>query len=159
MDGWDARPIAENEPGRAPFWFTRSPEKLTAFVNDAIVWAESNPQIRPEASPTPPLVLLEAWNEFSKRATCSRQWETGPDTEIHLLRHRPALRPRRAVRSRSLTQGLPVRVASPAEGLTSADGGAIAGATITLTAMPVSGICFAGVTTCPAYRVPAPPKR
>jgi len=65
MGGWDARPWGENEPGRPAFWFSRSPQEVTTFVSDAITWAESNPQVRPEPSPTSPLVLIEAWNEPS----------------------------------------------------------------------------------------------
>lgn len=47
-------------------WYARSPQDVAAFVGSGIAWANSNPQLRPEASPTPPLVLIEEWNEFSE---------------------------------------------------------------------------------------------
>jgi hypothetical protein len=58
MDGWDARPWNEGD-----VWFSRSPQDVSRFISDAINWAEENPQLRPEPSPAPPLVLIEAWNE------------------------------------------------------------------------------------------------
>src|SRR6516165_2002723 len=61
MDGWDPRPWAEGN-----VWFGRSPQEVAAFVSDEIAWANSNPQLRPEPSPTPPIVLVEAWNEFGE---------------------------------------------------------------------------------------------
>jgi hypothetical protein len=35
-------------------------------VQDAIQWANANSQVRPEPTPAPPLVLIEAWNEFGE---------------------------------------------------------------------------------------------
>lgn len=61
MDGWDARPWSEGN-----VWFSRSPQDVAGFVNEAITWADSNPQLRPEPSPTPPIVLIEAWNEVGE---------------------------------------------------------------------------------------------
>ena len=61
MDGWDARPWNEGN-----VWFSRSPQEVTGLVRSAITWANSNPQLRPEPSPTPPLVFLEAWNELGE---------------------------------------------------------------------------------------------
>ena len=61
MDGWDTQPWEEGN-----VWFDRSPQDVSAFVNDAIAWANSNSQLRPEPSPTPPLVLVEAWNEIGE---------------------------------------------------------------------------------------------
>ena len=61
MDGWDPRPWAEGN-----VFFSRSPQEVAAFVSDEIAWANSNPQLRPEPSPTPPIVLVEAWNEFGE---------------------------------------------------------------------------------------------
>jgi hypothetical protein len=61
MDGWDPRPWAEGN-----VWFSRSPQEVTAFVSNEIAWANSNPQLHPEPSPTPPIVLVEAWNEFGE---------------------------------------------------------------------------------------------
>lgn len=61
MDGWDARPWNEGD-----VWFSRAPQDVTNFVSSAISWAELNPSFRPEAAPTPPLVLIEAWNELGE---------------------------------------------------------------------------------------------
>ena len=66
MDGWDAGPegTSGGEPGRPLFWFDRTPQAVATFVNNIITLAASNPQVRPEAPPIPPLVLIEAWNEL-----------------------------------------------------------------------------------------------
>ncbi len=61
QSGWDARPWQEGN-----VWFNRSPQEVTAFVSDAIAWANANPQLRPEPAPAPPLVLIEAWNEVGE---------------------------------------------------------------------------------------------
>jgi len=61
MAGWDARPWYE-----PPVWFRRSPQEVTDLVCSAITWAESNPKLRPEPSPEPPLVFIEAWNELGE---------------------------------------------------------------------------------------------
>jgi hypothetical protein len=67
MSGWDPRPIqpAALAEGRL-MWFRRSPQEVAAHVVEAIDWAESNPRLRPEAAPGPPVVLIEAWNELSE---------------------------------------------------------------------------------------------
>jgi hypothetical protein len=61
MDGWDPRPSNEGN-----VWFNRTPQDVTGFVSAAITWANSNPPLRPEPAPTPPLVLIEAWNELGE---------------------------------------------------------------------------------------------
>ena len=48
------------------FWFSRTPQDVTGFVSAAITWANSNPLLRTEPAPAPPLVLIEAWNELSE---------------------------------------------------------------------------------------------
>lgn len=69
MDGLDPRPSSgDHETGRALYWVNRTPQDLTTFVDDAITWAESNPQVRPEASPDPPTVLISTWNELGNGA-------------------------------------------------------------------------------------------
>ncbi len=45
-------------------WFSRTPQDLTGFVSSVITLTESNPQLRPEPSPAPPVVLIGAWNEL-----------------------------------------------------------------------------------------------
>jgi hypothetical protein len=67
MDGWDPRPWNETESTTGDLmWYSRTPQDVATFAQDAITWAQSNPQLRPEPSPTPPLVLIEAWNEFGE---------------------------------------------------------------------------------------------
>jgi IPT/TIG domain-containing protein len=67
MSGWDPRPWNEVEPISGDLlWYSRTPQELAAFVSDEIAWSNSNPQLRPEPSPTPPLVLIEAWNELGE---------------------------------------------------------------------------------------------
>jgi hypothetical protein len=67
MSDWDPRPWNETEPMTGDLmWYSRSPQELVAFIGDAIAWTTTNPQLRPEPAPTPPLVLIEAWNEFGE---------------------------------------------------------------------------------------------
>jgi hypothetical protein len=67
MDGWDPRPIMEAEAvTNYLMWYRRSPPEVASLVGDAIAWAESHPRLRPEPPPTPPLVLIAAWNELSE---------------------------------------------------------------------------------------------
>jgi hypothetical protein len=67
MSGWDPRPWNEVEPISGDLmWYSRTPQDVATFVQDAIAWTAANPQLRPEAAPTPPLVLIEAWNEFGE---------------------------------------------------------------------------------------------
>jgi hypothetical protein len=67
MAGWDPRPWNETEPTTQDLmWYSRTPQDVSTFVQDAITWTASNPQLRPEPSPTAPLVLIEAWNEFGE---------------------------------------------------------------------------------------------
>ena len=67
MAGWDPRPWNEVEPTTGDLmYYSRTPQDLATFVSDAIAWTSANPQMRPEPAPTPPLVLIEAWNEFGE---------------------------------------------------------------------------------------------
>jgi len=68
MTGWDPRPwIAFDETENGDLmWYSRTPQQVATFVSEAIAWTASNPQLRPEQSPIPPLVLVEAWNEFGE---------------------------------------------------------------------------------------------
>jgi len=69
MAGWDPRPWDEVEPKTGDLmWYSRTPAEVANFVQDAIQWANANSQVRPEAAPAPPLVLIEAWNEFGERS-------------------------------------------------------------------------------------------
>jgi len=67
MAGWDPRPWNETEPNTGDLmWYSRTPRDVATFVQGAITWTAANPQLRPEPAPTPPLVLIEAWNEFGE---------------------------------------------------------------------------------------------
>jgi len=67
MAGWDPRPWNETEGATGDLmWYSRTPQDVATFVRDAIAWANSNPQLRPEPPPTSPLILIEAWNEFGE---------------------------------------------------------------------------------------------
>jgi len=67
MAGWDPRPWNETESATGDLmYYSRTPQEFAAFVSDAVAWANANPALRPEAAPTPPLVLIEAWNEFGE---------------------------------------------------------------------------------------------
>ncbi len=66
MDGWDPRPWDERAPTNEMMYFARTPNDVSAHALDAITWAERNPRMRVEPSPTPPMVILEAWNEIGE---------------------------------------------------------------------------------------------
>ena len=67
MAGWDPRPWNERDPweGRL-LWFERTPEQFGAFVRAAIEWAYANARMQPEPLPAPPLIFIEAWNEYGE---------------------------------------------------------------------------------------------
>jgi hypothetical protein len=65
MDGWDPRPWDERPYGYL-FWFARTPREVAAFVQDAIAWIRANPSMHVGAASSPPLVLMEAWNELGE---------------------------------------------------------------------------------------------
>ncbi len=67
MSGWDPRPWNEVEPNSGfLMWYSRTPQEVAQFISDSIDWTATYPQLRPEPAPTPPLVLIEAWNEFGE---------------------------------------------------------------------------------------------
>jgi len=67
MAGWDPRPWNETEPNTGDLmWYSQTPQDVATFVKGAITWTAANPQLRPEPAPAPPLVLIEAWNEFGE---------------------------------------------------------------------------------------------
>jgi len=67
MSGWDPRPWNETEPSTGDLmWYSRTPQDVATFVGDAISWVQANPTFRVEPAPTPPVVLIEAWNEFGE---------------------------------------------------------------------------------------------
>jgi len=68
-DGYDPRPAsADHDPNRPVYWVSHSAEEFATLVIDGITWAESNPRVRAEAPPAPPIVLISTWNELSNGA-------------------------------------------------------------------------------------------
>jgi hypothetical protein len=67
MSGWDPRPWNEVEPTSGDLlWYERTPADVATLVDDAIAWVGANPGFRVEQFPAPPMVLIEAWNEFGE---------------------------------------------------------------------------------------------
>lgn len=67
MDGWDPRPWNEPDPANGDLeWYSRTPQDVATLLNDAITWANANPQLRPELSPAPPLVFITSWDEMGE---------------------------------------------------------------------------------------------
>jgi hypothetical protein len=140
MTGWDPRPWDERESGtNFLMWFSRSPQDVTTFVDDAITWAESNPQVRSEPSPAPPIVLLEAWNELGEGGFFLPTIGDGTsygDSLAAML----AVPPTRSRTVLTLQDSGPTDPNRTASGqLTDAAGAPISGATITFSDTSASG--------------------
>jgi hypothetical protein len=140
MTGWDPRPWDEREFFTNDLmWFSRSPQEVATFVSDAITWAESNPQLRAEPSPAPPIVLLEAWNELGEGSFITPTIGDGTtygDSLAAVL----AAPPTHSRAILTLSDSGPADPNRAASGkLTDAAGAPISGATITLSDTPVSG--------------------
>jgi hypothetical protein len=140
MTGWDPRPWNEREFWTNDLvWFSRSPQEVAIFVDDAITWAESNPQVRAEPSPAPPIVLLEAWNELGEGSFMLPT--TGDGTSygdsLAAMLTTPPTRSRTVLTLQDSGPTDPNRTASGK--LTDAAGAPISGATITLSETVTSG--------------------
>jgi len=140
MAGWDPRPWDEREFFTNDLmWFSRTPQDVTTFVSDAITWAESNPQLRAEPSPAPPIVLMEAWNELGEGGFVIPTVGDGTrygDLLAALLAAPPTLS-RTVLTLSDSGPADPNRAASGK--LTDAAGAPISGATITLSDTPANG--------------------
>lgn len=66
MDGWDPRPSNETDASGRLIWYERTPQDVSAAVKGIISLAASNANLRVEPAPTPPMVLVEAWNELGE---------------------------------------------------------------------------------------------
>jgi len=140
MDGWDTRDESNSaEPGRPLFWFERQPQDVATFIDEIIAIAESNPQVRPESSLTPPLVLIEAWNELLEGSILIPTVGDGTsfgDTLSTML----ATPPPKVRGVLTLNDSGPSDPNRAATGkLTDANGAPIVGATISLTYSPANG--------------------
>jgi len=82
--GWDSRPVGPQPESN--WWATRTPQDVSGLVSAAITWSVSNPSLRPEPVPTPPLVMIEAWNELVKEPIWFRPSAMAQATVIPWLR-------------------------------------------------------------------------
>jgi IPT/TIG domain len=153
-DGDDPRsPEADHYTDRPLYWFIRSPQEVATITIDAITWAESNPRVRPEPAPAPPVILIGTWNELGNGAYLVPTLDDGTsygDALASVLAG-PAPRARGVL---SLTESGPSSAGRIASGrLVDENGAPIVGAPITLTGAPIAGV----VTQ--QYRLPgrAPP--
>ncbi|MCU1316986.1 MAG: hypothetical protein JWN63_2308 [Candidatus Acidoferrum typicum] len=140
MTGWDPRPWDEREfLTNDLMWFSRSPQEVTTFVSDAITWAESNPQLRPEPSPASPIVLMEAWNEQGEGSLLTPTVGDGTSygDSLAAMLAAPPTRSRTVLTLNDSGPTDPNRTASGK--LSDAAGAPISGATITLSDTPASG--------------------
>ncbi len=139
--GWDPRPWDEREfLTNDLMWFSRSPQEVTTFVSDAITWAESNPQLRPEPSPASPIVLMEAWNEQGEGSFLTPTIGDGTSygDSLAAMLAAPPTRSRTVLTLNDSGPTDPNRTASGK--LTNAAGAPISGAAITLSDKPASGV-------------------
>ena len=142
-DGFDSRPVFQYagqwETGRPEFWVARTPADVAALTSDAIIWAESNPQVQPEPSPSAPIVLLGTWNELSPGdyiiPTVGNGTTYGDALALTLAT--PPIQARSILSVRDSGPSDPNRSASGL--LTDANGFPIAGASIMLTQIPANG--------------------
>ncbi len=90
--GWDTRPenFAEPPAQFPPIWFNTSPQDAMGLLRSAIDWSDAHPEARPEPSPAPPLVLIDAWNELLEGSylvpTVARQHSVGDAIRTDLVR-------------------------------------------------------------------------
>ena len=66
MDGWDPRPWDERSSNGHLMWYTRSPQDVADYISQAIDWTIANPQLNPQPTSEPPLVLITSWNEMGE---------------------------------------------------------------------------------------------
>src|SRR5215469_2713959 len=145
MTGWDPRPCAAAQDPACPWspqsvtWLNRTPLEVATFVGDLITLAESNPQVRVEPSPAPPIVLMEAWNELTEGSYIVPT--VGDGTSYGDALAAALTSPGNQVRSvLTLSDSGPSNSNRTASGtLTDSTGAPIAGATITLTDIPATG--------------------
>ena len=141
MDGWDTGPegASGGEPGRQLFWFNRAPQDVATFIKNIIGLAESNPQARPEPSPVPPLVLIEAWNELLEGSILVPT--AGDGTSYGDALGSMLATPASQIRSvLTVADSGPTDPKRAANGhLADATGAPIAGASITISDTPLSG--------------------
>lgn len=143
MGGWDPRPWNEREPlTNDLMWYSRSPQQVATFVNDSVTFAESNPQLRPEPSPAPPLVLIEAWNELGEGSFIIPTVGDGSSygNALAAMLTVPPTRTRGVLTVDETGPSDPNRNASGS--LTDAAGTPIARTSVALTATPVDGTGF-----------------
>jgi hypothetical protein len=140
MSGWDPRPWNEREPlTNDLMWYSRSPQDVSTLLGDAITWAESNPQLRAESSPTPPIVLFEAWNELGEGSYLTPTVGDGTSygDSLAAILAAPAPRARTVLSLSDSGVTDPNRTATGR--LVDAAGASLGGANITLSVTPANG--------------------
>ena len=80
MAGLDARPmilagqIQAPDKGGWPLlnghrtWFVTTPAEVGGLLRYAVSWVQAHPSVRVEPAPSPPVVMLESWNELQEGA-------------------------------------------------------------------------------------------
>jgi hypothetical protein len=137
QDGWDPRP--NQPPTPVIFWANRTPADLSAFVQGTITLAESNVRVRPEPSPAPPMVILQAWNELLQGSMLVPTAGDGTSfgDAIGAMLSSPSTQLRSVLAVNDSGAADPNRNASGT--LVDANGTAMAGATVTVSHTPTSG--------------------
>lgn len=138
MDGWDSRPQPPPSPSTS-FWLTPSAQGAANLVTDAIMWAESNPALRPEPAPAPPIVLIQAWNELLQGSVLVPT--VGQGTSFgDALGASLATPPTQTGTILTLNDSGPSDPSRLASGkLTDSKGAALAGATVSVEYIPANG--------------------
>ena len=65
-DGWDPRPWNGTDPNGNLVWYDRTAQGVSADIHDTIALSNNNAMLRLEPAPSPPMVLVEAWNELGE---------------------------------------------------------------------------------------------
>jgi len=138
MDGFDPRPQPPPSPATI-LWVSRTPQDVTGLVTNAISWAESNPALRPEPAPAPPIVLISSWNELLGDSMLVPT--VGDGTSFgDALAASLAAPPTKAVTILTLNDSGPTVPNRMATGtLTDGNGAALAGVPVSVAYIPASG--------------------
>jgi len=138
MDGFDPRPQPPQSPSTT-YWVTTTPQDVAGLVTNAITWAQSNPALRPEPSPAPPIVMIGAWNELGSGDFLVPTVGTGTSVGDALAASLTTP-PTKAVTVLTLNDSGPTGPNRTATGtLTDANGAALAGVSVSVGYIPANG--------------------
>ena len=136
MDGFDPRAQPPSIPNTT-FWVSRTPQDVANLVTDAITWADSNPALRPEPAPAPPIVMISAWNEGASWLVPTVDDGTGFGDALAASLATP---PTKAVTVLTLSDSGPVGPNRTATGrLSDGNGAALAGVPVSVAYVPANG--------------------